>query len=586
MSSYRERAAREIRDERPSATVTPIMRKLMADSAVTLGRGPADARVRAAAARAYAVDHLDELHATLRQQFERRGIGYHRVATPAQAVATIRQLLGDARRVAKSKSMVGEEIGLTHALRGAGIDVLETDIGEYIVDIEGRGPSHITAPALHLNRARIREMLDRTGANLPDDDPTRLSRYVRDVVGTFFADCDAAITGANAVVAGSGRIVIVENEGNVSLGVSHPALHIVITGIEKVVADEAAALSILQVLAANATAQPLTAFSHFLAEPAPGQQRHVVFLDNGRSRILGDPRYRDVLRCIRCSACMNSCPVYRTAGGLSYGSSYMGPIGAVLSPLLWRDGRYADLPFASTLCARCTEVCPVGIPLHRMLLDLRADAVSGGFGAGRGERLAWKAWAATMAGATRSRAASAMARVGLQSLGRVVRPPAKHRDDPRLLPEPAAVHDIDLLLQAAPNRAEPPLITPLEPPAPTLAARFAQRAAALGISVVEQAEPLPGDHRLQATAAIASTGSVLVTGEAAARRPLLGASRIVVEVDPVTIVEYPAGLASYLGDGEALILTGASRTADVEKIIVRGVHGAEEMVIVLAAPRA
>jgi ferredoxin len=199
-------------------------------------------------------------------------------------------------------------------------------------------------------------MLDRTGANLPDDDPTRLSRYVRDVVGTFFADCDAAITGANAVVAGSGRIVIVENEGNVSLGVSHPALHIVITGIEKVVADEAAALSILQVLAANATAQPLTAFSHFLAEPAPGQQRHVVFLDNGRSRILADPRYRDVLRCIRCSACMNSCPVYRTAGGLSYGSSYMGPIGAVLSPLLWRDGRYADLPFASACSSTCAPM--------------------------------------------------------------------------------------------------------------------------------------------------------------------------------------------------------------------------------------
>jgi len=146
MSSYRERAAREIREERPSATVTPIMRKLVADSAVTLGRGPADARARAAAARAYAVEHLDDLHTTIRARFESRGIGYHRAATPAEAVATIRSLLGDARRVAKSKTMVGEEVGLTHALRAAGIDVLETDIGEYIVDIEGRGPSHITAP--------------------------------------------------------------------------------------------------------------------------------------------------------------------------------------------------------------------------------------------------------------------------------------------------------------------------------------------------------------------------------------------------------------------------------------------------------
>jgi len=586
MSSYRERAAREIREERPSATVTPIMRKLVADSAVTLGRGPADARARAAAARAYAVEHLDDLHTTIRARFESRGIGYHRAATPAEAVATIRSLLGDARRVAKSKTMVGEEVGLTHALRAAGIDVLETDIGEYIVDIEGRGPSHITAPALHLNRARIKEMLDRTGANLPDDDPTRLSRYVRDVVATFFKDCDAAITGANALIAESGRIVIVENEGNVSLGASHPALHIVITGIEKVVADEAAALAILQVLAPNATAQPLTSFSHFLADPSPGQQRHVVFVDNGRSRVLADGRYRDVLRCIRCSACMNSCPVYRTAGGLSYGSCYMGPIGAVISPLLWRDGRYADLPFASTLCARCTEVCPVGIPLHTMLLDLRADAVASGTVAGRPERLAWKAWAAAMSGATRARAAAAAARIGLTSFGRTVRPPTRHRDDPRLLPDPSAVHDVDLLLKASPDRAEASIITPAEILPPTLAARFAQRATALGVQVVERCQPAPGDRPLRAAAAVASTGSILLTGDAAARRPLLAAARIVVEVDPATIVEHPAGLAGFLGDGDALILTGASRTADVEKIIVRGIHGPEEMIVVLAPPLA
>lgn len=586
MSQYRERAAREIREQRPAATVTPIMRKLMADSAAMLARGPADARVRAASARAYAIDHLEELHAQVREQFARRGIGYHRAATPAEAIGTIRRLLGDAKRVAKSKTMVGEEVGLTHALRAAGIDVLETDIGEYIVDIEGRGPSHITAPALHLNRARIRELLLRTGAELPDDDPSRLSRHVRDVVGEFFRDCDAGITGANAVIASSGRVVIVENEGNVSLGASHPKLHIVITGLEKVVADEAGALAMLQVLAPSATAQPLTAFSHFLADPAPGQERHVVFVDHGRSRILADTRYREVLKCIRCGACMNGCPVYRSAGGLSYGSPYMGPIGAVVSPLLWRDGRYADLPFASSLCARCTEVCPVGIPLHRMLLDLRADAVARGQVAGRAERLAWRAWAAAMTGATRARAASAMARVGLHSFGRLVRPPGKHRDDPRLLPDPAAAHDVDLLHQAAPSRAEAPVIAPAEVLPPTLAGRFAYRANQLGVTVVDRYEPRDGDRVLDATAAVAGTGSILLTGEAAARRPLLAASRVVVRVDPATVVEHPAGLAGYLGDGDALILTGASRTADVEKIIVRGIHGAEELVAVLARPEA
>jgi len=581
MSSYRERASREIRMERPSATIMPIMRKLVADSSVILARGPADARQRAAAARAYAVEHMEELHAQLRAQFERRGIGYHRCATAEDAVAKVKELLGDARRVAKSKTMVGEEIGLTHALRAAGIDVLETDIGEYIVDIEGRGPSHITAPALHLNRSRIREMLARTGADLPDDDPTRLSQYVRDVVGAYFLDCDAAITGANAVIASSGRLTIVENEGNVSLGVSHPALHIAVTGIEKVVADEAAALAILEVLAPSATAQPLTSFSHFIADPLPGQRRHVVFVDNGRSRIAHDPRYREVLRCIRCSACMNGCPVYRTAGGLSYGSPYMGPIGAVVSPLLWPDGRFADLPFASSLCGRCTESCPVGIPLHRMLLDLRADAVANHQVADRKERLAWRAWAASFGGATRARAALAAARIGLRSFGHAVRPLGPHRDDPRLLPDPALEHDPELLEKAAARRSVIPEEAIADPAPADLPGRFAARAAQLGVDVAARYEPREGDRVLQAVAAVASTGSVLVVGDDAARRPLLAAARVVVRVAADRIVAFPHHLAPYLGDGEALILTGASRTADVEKIIVRGIHGAAEMVVVL-----
>jgi L-lactate dehydrogenase complex protein LldF len=579
MSTFRERAAEEIRTARPGATVTPIMRKLVDDSAAMLARGPEDARARAAAARAYGIDHLDELHGQVRARFERRGIGYHLAATPDEAVETVKRLLGDARRVAKSKSMVAEEIGLTHGLRAAGFDVLETDIGEYIVDIEGRGPSHITAPALHLNRGRIRELLARSGAELPDDDPARLSRYVRDAVGTFFQDCDAAITGANLLIASSGRIGIVENEGNVSLGVSHPKLHIVVTGYEKVVADEAAALAVLEVLAPSATAQPLTAFTHFLADPAPGQQRHVVVVDNGRSAIARDPRYRELLKCIRCGACMNACPVYRAAGGLSYGSPYMGPVGAVLSPLLWRDGRYADLPFASSLCGRCSEVCPVGIPLHRMLLDLRADAVSSGQVAGRVERAGWKAWALTFTGAPLARAATAMTRLSLRGAGRMLRPHGDS-DDPRMLPEPATLRDPAMLQPlSGPSPAPEALMRAPEPLG--LAELFRARAAQLGVEVVEKTRKQKGDQTIKATAAVASTGSVLLAGEAAARGPLLAASRVVVEVEAKTIVRYPSDLLPQLGDGEALILTGASRTADIEKQIVRGIHGAETLVVVL-----
>jgi L-lactate dehydrogenase complex protein LldF len=584
MSGYRERAAREIREERPAATLTPIMRKLMADSATMLARSPADARQRAEAARTDAIGRLEELHSQLRANLERRGIHYHRAQSAAEAVRIVRALLGDSKRVAKSKSMVCEEIGLTHALRNDGIDVLETDIGEYIVDIEGRGPSHLTAPALHLNRARIREVLLRTGKEIPDDDPVRLSRFVRDVVGDFFKDCDAAITGANTVIASSGRIGIVENEGNVSLGVSHPRLHIAVTGLEKVVADEAGALAIFEVLAPSATAQPLTAFTHFVADPLPGQERHIVFIDNGRSRISRDERYHDILRCIRCGACMNSCPVYRAAGGLSYDSPYMGPIGAVISPLIWRDGRYADLPFASSLCGRCTEVCPVGIPIHRMLLDLRSDSVESGKSGGRREKAAWFAWAASFSGATRARAASAMARIGLRGAGRIIRPHGT-ADDPRMLPEPDSLRDPELILEATSPRpgAQPlPLMDAGTRPA-DLSELFRLSASELGVEVVEALEPREGDLVLEAPAGIAATGSVLLRGDTASRRPILGARRVVIHLDPATLVRYPSELVDALGDGEALFLSGASRTADIEKNLVRGIHGAEEMVVVLAS---
>jgi ferredoxin len=261
----------------------------------------------------------------------------------------------------------------------------------------------------------------------------------------------------------------------------------------------------------------------------------------------------------------------------------MGPIGAVVSPLLWPDGRFADLPFASSLCGRCTEVCPVGIPLHRMLLDLRSDAVASHQSADTKERMAWRAWAATFAGATRARAVTALARVGLRSFGRTIRSPGPHREDPRLLPDPSLAHDQDLLLQPAPQRNVIPHGAIVEELPRSPVERFTLRAAQLGVDVANAYEPRAGDHVLRATAAIASTGSVLLTGEAASRRPILAASRVVLRVDPETIVPFPHGLAAHLGDGDALILTGASRTADVEKIIVRGIHGAEDMLVVLGS---
>ncbi|GAB4327935.1 MAG: hypothetical protein Kow0010_11670 [Dehalococcoidia bacterium] len=581
MTRFHQRAVSEIGERQPAETLTPIMRNLVTDSAAMLRRtAPADARQRAAEARAYAIEHLEELHAQLRARLEARGIGYHRVDTPEQARELILGLLAGSRRVAKSKSMVAEEIGLTHYLRASGLDVLETDIGEYIVDIEGRGPSHITAPALHLNRSRIREMLGRAGAELADDDPERLSRHVRDVVGDFFAGADAGITGVNVAIASSGRLGIVENEGNVALGVSRPPLHIAVTGLEKVVADEAGALAVLQVLAPSATAQPLTAFTHLLAEPAPGQKRHVVFVDNGRSRIARDTKYRDVLRCIRCGACMNTCPVYRAAGGLAYGSPYMGPIGAVLSPLLWPDGRFADLPFASSLCAACTEVCPVGIPLHRMLLDLRADAVDAGYGT-RAERGAWRAWARAFRSRTMARLATRAIRLGLRAAAPLRR---GNELDRRRLPAVMPTRDPAMLHPAGPMAVQAPPRIDDDPSAhDDPVSLFRGRATALGVAVVDEPGAGDGDRVVAATAGIASTGSVLLVDEAADRRALLEARRLVVTLDPARLVRHPEGLAAALAaaKGDALILTGASRTADIEKQIVRGIHGPAELVVVL-----
>lgn len=581
MTSFRHRARHEIIAEHRSQALLPIMRKLVKDSAAMLARGPTDARDRAASARARAVEQLEPLHRRLREQLALRGVGYHRAATATEAVDIARRLLGDARRVAKSKSMVAEEVRLTHALRQTGIDVLETDIGEYIVDLEGRGPSHITAPAIHLDRAKIRTILQRAGASITTEDPLILSQHIRDIVGRYFENCDAAITGANQLIASSGRIAIVENEGNVALGVSHPHKHIVITGLEKIVADEADALAVLQVLPPSATAQPLTAFTHILGTPPPGQERHVIVVDNGRSRILADPRYRDVLHCIRCGACMNACPVYRAVSGLAYQSPYMGPIGAVLSPLLWPETRHAELPFASSLCGACTEACPVGIPLHRMLLDLRADAVRRGQAAGKAERAAWKAWAATFSFPTGAHAATALIRLGLRGAGRLARPLGPRRNDPRLLPDPSAEHHLGLLQAAGPDRSQPHIIPPTDVLPPTPTERFRLRAVQLGVALEP---PPPGALHLAATAAVASTGSVLLTGSPVDRRAILRAGAVALHVDPATIVEHPAALAPHLGPDDALILTGPSRTADIEKIIVRGIHGPQDYHVLLEPP--
>lgn len=283
--------------------------------------------------------------------------------------------------VTKSKSMATEEIHLNQALEQAGIQPVETDLGEWIIQLAKEPPSHIIAPAIHKTRQQVADLFSReSGKHLPADDIPLLTAEARRMLRQKFLAAGMGISGANMGVAETGSVVLVTNEGNGRLVTSAPPVHVAIMGIEKVAPtwDDAAAW--LALLARSATGQPLSIYTSIITGPArptdpDGPQAvHVVLLDNGRSQLLGTP-YEEALQCIRCGACLNACPVYREAGGHAYGSPYSGPIGAVITPLLFGLEKYEALPHASSLCGACLEVCPVRIDLPRMLLELRAEGV-------------------------------------------------------------------------------------------------------------------------------------------------------------------------------------------------------------------
>jgi L-lactate dehydrogenase complex protein LldF len=306
-----------------------------------------------------------------------------------------------ARLVAKGKSMVSEEIGLNGRLEEAGIEVVETDLGEYLVQIRGEAPSHIIAPAIHLSEEQVAADFRRHHTHLPLDrrldEPAEMVAEARGVLRQKFLAADIGITGANFLVAETGSAVIVTNEGNGDLTALLPKVHIVVASLEKVVPTLEDTALLLRLLARSGTGQDITAYTSFLTGPrregdADGPEAcHVVIVDNGRSELLAS-EFREVLRCIRCGACMNHCPVYNAIGGHAYGSVYAGPIGAVLTPALEgiRDTR--DLPNASSFCGRCEEVCPVKIPLPELMRRWRQADFAGG-GGSITERLALKVWA-------------------------------------------------------------------------------------------------------------------------------------------------------------------------------------------------
>jgi len=327
-----------------------------------------------------------------------------------------------ARVVTKSKSMVSEEIELREHLEKASLDVVETDLGEYLVQIRGERPSHIIAPAIHLRVGDVAKALRLQHSHLPGDreleTPEAMITEARQVLREKFLAADVGITGANFLIAESGSAIIVTNEGNADLTMSLPKVHIVLTSLEKVVPTFADAWPLLRLLARSATGQALSAYTTIVTGPrrqgdGEGPEAcHIVILDNGRTELLASD-LRPVLRCIRCGACMNYCPIYCSIGGHAYGSVYPGPIGAVLSPALGGPSATAHLAEASTFCGRCEEVCPVEIPLVSMLRKWRMRDLSRPSPTSRKSRALLRAWAIL---AARPRAYRMAARLGVRVL--------------------------------------------------------------------------------------------------------------------------------------------------------------------------
>jgi L-lactate dehydrogenase complex protein LldF len=331
----------------------------------------------------HTIDHLDYYLELLHDNVTRNGGQVHYARDARQANAIVAGLVRSkgVKIVTKGKSMVSEELSLNQVLEELGTEVYETDLGEYIIQLADETPSHLVAPALHKTRAQVAQLFtDRLGVPYTED-IEELARIAREALRGKFLAADMGISGANFLIAETGTLVIITNEGNGRLCTSAPRIHVGITGMEKVIPSLADLALFLRLLPRSATGQRMTSYVSMVSGPRRAddedgpEEFHLVIVDNGRSRLLADPRLRESLYCIRCGACLNICPVYQKVGGHAYGWVYPGPIGAVVTPKLVGLKRARDLPFASSLCGACREVCPVKINIPRMLLHLRQELI-------------------------------------------------------------------------------------------------------------------------------------------------------------------------------------------------------------------
>jgi len=385
-AQFKKNAITLTKDLRHRALIRTALKKyeVVRDDKVARFQNWQSARQTAAEIKWDAVNHLDTHLTEFAKNLESRGTHVHWASNAEQAREIILGIVKqhNAHSIIKSKVMTGEEIHLNAALEKAGFDVVESDLGEYIVQLRHEAPYHFVFPAMHLTRGEISDLFTKELGTAPTDSPEELTMIARRVLRDKYITADIGISGANFGIAETGMVSITENEGNARLTCALPKVHITLMGIEKVLPKLEDLALFLPMLATAGAGQVLTGYNTMYGGPRqPGEcdgpeEFHVVLLDNKRTALLADPEQRDALHCIRCGTCLNVCPIYKNIGGHSYGATYQGPIGSVITPHLRGLQQWKHLSFASSLCGACTQTCPVKINLHHHLLQSRRNAIA------------------------------------------------------------------------------------------------------------------------------------------------------------------------------------------------------------------
>ena len=357
------------------------------------------ARERAKNIKWRAIETLDQQLEQFELNFTKRGGKVLWAENAAQAIEQIVKICKEknCKTLVKSKSMVTEEIHLNDHLGKHGIESIETDLGEYIQQLDGEAPYHIVTPAMHKSKEDVAKLFHEKLGTPADYTPEQLTLKAREILREKYVQAEVGVTGANFIISDSGAVAVTENEGNGRLSCAFPKTHIVIVGIEKVIPSLTDLALFWPLLSTFGTGQKITVYNSIIGGPRQAretdgpEEMYVILLDNGRTNILKNPKQRESLYCIRCGACLNACPVYKNIGGHAYGATYSGPIGSVITPHLQGMNEYKHLSFASSLCGNCTEVCAVKINLHELLLDNRKESVEKGL-TSFSERTAWKLW--------------------------------------------------------------------------------------------------------------------------------------------------------------------------------------------------